>query len=320
MTENFSLVPEDAPEDAPVSKVRRRCQRCGGRPELGELICPVCEIDITSPDSKILHKPYNSGRIGEFFKGVGYFLSGFQFLLSHRSLWAVAIVPTIINVIVLGLTLWWAIENGGYLTEGAAESILEWKDGGFWDQTLYYTCAALLWTVDALWYLIIPLIVAYIFSFLGKFLFMPFMEVLSEKTEKIYLGHVVEKKFSLGRFLRELSVSLFNGLLVLVCQIAVILLLLPLNAVPFVGSVLWFLIPGCFFASMDYTDMNFIRRHYDISGRLQVWLDRKWRFLGFGFAFFFFLGTPILNILTATFVIPVASVGGTLLFLELDRK
>lgn len=316
MTEEFSVVPEESP----VLKVRPRCQRCGGRPKLGEVICPVCEINITSPDAKILHKPYSGGMVSEFFKGMGYFLTGLQFLLKHRSLWVMAIIPSIINIFVLGLTFWGAIESAGYFTEGASENIQEWKDGGFWDQTLYYTCAGLLWMVDALWYILIPLIVAYIFSLVGKFIFMPFMEVLSEKTEKIYLGHVVEKKFSIGRFLRELSVSVFNGLLVLICQVATSILLLPLHMVPVVGSVLWFLIPGCFFASMDYTDMNFIRRHYDISGRLQVWLDRKWRFLGFGFAFFFFLGTPILNILTGTFVIPVASVGGTLLFLELDRK
>jgi CysZ protein len=303
-----------------ISRPSRRCPRCGTLPDIGEKICSFCQVDIASPEAKLYHK-INTGAVGEFFRGIGYFPKGLYFLLRHRKLWIFAIIPTIINIFVLAAAFYGAWQCEGYLTDGLAEKIIPWKEGPFfWDQVLWGLSKLLIFLAEVLSFLLIPLLVAFLFSLFGKFLFMPFMELLSEKSEKIYLGKVIEEGFSLGRFSSDLMVSMFNGALVTICQIATTIILFPLHLVPIVGSLLWLLIPGCFFSSMDYTDMNFVRRRYDISSRLQVWFSRKWRFLGFGFAFFFFLGTPILNILTGTFVIPVACVGGTLLFLELDAK
>jgi CysZ protein len=299
---------------------RARCPRCGGRPDKGEEICPVCRVDVSSPEARALHKT-QAGLVGEFFCGMAYFPRGLFFILRNRRLWTFAIVPTLFNIVFLLLALYGAYLCQGYLTGGLEQKITPWEHGPFfWDQILWGLSKLVIWFANVFSFLVIPLIAAFLFSIFGKFLFMPFMEVLSEKTEQARLGYVVEEGFAVGRFSSDLVVALINGLLLMVCQIAVLIILLPLHFIPLVGSLLWFLIPGCFFSSMDFTDMNFVRRRYDISGRLGLWLQRKWRFLGFGFVFFFLLGTPILNILLGTFVIPVACVGGTLLFLELDTK
>jgi uncharacterized protein involved in cysteine biosynthesis len=95
-----------------------------------------------------------------------------------------------------------------------------------------------------------------------------------------------------------------------------LLLLLPANFIPVVGNLFWGVFLPASFASMDYTDLNLVRRGYTTREKIQLWRTYQWRFFGYGLSFFFLITIPLLN----AFVIPAAAAGGALLYLELDRK
>ena len=75
-------------------------------------------------------------------------------------------------------------------------------------------------------------------------------------------------------------------------------------------------VPNAISAAIDYTDLNLVRRRYATRAKIQLWKAHSWRFFGYGLSFFMFLTIPLLNVV----VVPAAAVGGTLLYLELDRK
>lgn len=309
---------DDSKTPVSSSENPERCWRCGAILDVGDTACRCCSSKLNDSEGRELLKK-KAGAIREFFRGLVYFPKGCYTILSNRSLWTLSLIPFAINLVVLGLAFWLAYSLNDYLFKDLGPDMKAWE-GFIWGILIKSLINIALIGLKFIEMLLVPLIVAWLFAVFGKFAFMPFMESLSEEVERLTLGDIAEQDFKLGKLSSDLIVGLFDALVLTLAQLLTFLILLPLHLIPLLGSLLWFLIPGCLFSSMDYTDMNFVRRRYSVREKLKIWSLYRYRFIGFGFAFIFLLGTPWLNIITGPFVVPAACVGGTLLFLELDQK
>jgi CysZ protein len=303
-----------------------RCPRCGERltrkaDEPKPATCARCGVDPQSAKGGE-HLLLPRSWMGELLRGATYLPRGFFRLLRSPSLWKWAVVPLVLNILVVGLSLWLATWVAYWLeTKTGAGALKTWEDaGGLW-WIMSYVVWALGWVASKLSFVILPIIstwlmVAFPFGILYKLLFMPFMELMTESTERLVLGFNEDQPFDFGRIYGNLVVAILDAILLTLLQGMLYLVLLPINLLPFLGSLLWMVLPPSIFAGMDYSDINLVRRRYTTGEKVRLWRTHEWRFLGFGLSFFFLITVPILNAV----VIPCAAVGGALLYLELDRK
>lgn len=140
----------------------------------------------------------------------------------------------------------------------------------------------------------------------------PLQDPLSEATEAL-CGDVREAAFSPTRALRGAIVSVSHTLARIIILLAGHALLLTLNLIPAVGSVAWGVLSTLWtmvWAAAEYLDAPMARHFYRFREVRQVLWRRKALALGFGAAVWLLLWVPVVNL----FFIPVAVIGGTLLF------
>jgi CysZ protein len=302
-----------------------RCPRCGEKLDKNEPkhleACPRCAVAPRSAAAGADLLPAGTWK-RELLRGASYLPRGAFRLLRTPALWKYAVVPFILNVLVLiaaGFVAYWAGE--WIVSKADDQALASWKSaGGFWN-AMSYVVFFLAVIARVLAFIILPLIsawllVAFPFNILYKIVFMPFMELLSEGTERVVLGATGDKAVDFGRIYANLVVGILDAILLTLLQGCLYLVLLPFAFIPIVGTGLWFVVPPAIFAGMDYSDLNLVRRGYPLSEKWRLWRLHEWRFLGFGISFFFLLTIPFLN----AFAIPCAAVGGALLYLELPRK
>ncbi len=313
--------------DEPVApELGTRCPRCGERLRVKAddplpSTCPRCRVEVRSAKAgEHLVAPGAWSR--ELVRGALYMPRGLFRLLRSPSLWKYAVVPLILNIIVVVLSFLLADRLAEWLVgKTGAGALRAWEDaGGLW-WVLSYVVWALGWVASKLVWVVLPLIstwliVAFPFGIIYKLLFMPFMELMTESTERLVLGFDEDQPFDFARIYSNLVVAILDAILLTLTQGLLYLLLLPINLLPFLGSLLWFALPPAVFAGMDYSDINLVRRRYTLREKVRLWRTHEWRFLGYGLSFFFLITLPLVNVV----VIPCAAVGGALLYLELDRK
>ena len=301
--------------------LRQRCPRCGEqfpKTKKHEEVPPPTECGRcgsgyrSSKAGELLVE--RKGAFREFFRGMAYLPRGALRLVRTPRLWPYATVPLILNILALivgGLLAYYVVRpwlNGiitGWEEEGGVWAVLRWG-------LVFLEYVGFLLVFPAIAFLIVcpPFNIAY------KLVFMPVMEILTEATERVMLGLEDRSGFNMARFYANLVMAIIDAVLLTVIQVVTLILLLPLNFIPFVGSAIWAVVPPAIFASMDYTDINLVRRGYTTREKTRLWGHFQWRFFGYGLAFCFFITVPLLNVA----VIPAAAVGGAMLYLELDRK
>jgi CysZ protein len=303
-----------------------RCPRCGERlvakrEDPAPDVCPRCGVKVRSEAAGERLLPAGTW-VRELLRGAFYLPRGLFRLVRSPSLWKWAVVPLILNLLVVFLSLWLASSLADWLQgKTGAGALKSWEDAGTLWWLLSYVVWALGWVASKLVYVFIPLIstwliVAFPFAILYKLVFMPFMEVLTEATERIVLGIHEDKAIDYAKVYANLVVAIVDAILLTLTQGLLYLVLLPINIIPFLGSVLWMILPPAIFAGMDYSDINLVRRAYTTREKVRLWRSHEWRFLGYGLSFFFLITLPLVNIVA----IPCAAVGGALLYLELPRK
>lgn len=309
-----------------------RCPRCGERLPLpaaekgqppsqpGEKdTCPRCKVLLRSPEAgQYLSPPRSWWK--ELLLGASFLPRGAMRVVTTPGLWKFAVVPLLINLCAILLSLFLAWLLCDWLEKATDQhALVEWT-GWFW--------GAMAWVVGALGlvarilaWILMPvvaacLIVAFPFNLLYKLVFMPFMELLTEATERHVLGiSDGDSPFELARIYANLVVAVVDAVLLTALQGLLYLLLLPMAFIPGL-NFLWLIVPPAIFAGMDYSDINLVRRGYVLREKVRLWRTHEWRFLGYGVSFFFLLTIPGVN----AFVIPAAAAGGALLYLSLDRK
>lgn len=145
----------------------------------------------------------------------------------------------------------------------------------------------------------------------------PLQDPLSEATEAS-CGDFTAAPFSLRRFARGIVESLAHTALRLAFMLAGFALLWPLHFIPLVGSALWVVLSTGW--SMGWLCVEHLSnpaaRHLRPFGQVLGAVRQRWALaLGFGASVWVLLWVPVLNF----FLLPVAIVGGTLLFRSMQQ-
>lgn len=140
----------------------------------------------------------------------------------------------------------------------------------------------------------------------------PLMDPISIHTERL-LGHDEVVEGGLGRFAQEIVRAIGNALVRLVVLALGQLLLLPLLLIPGAGGPIWTALSWTWTAlwvTAAYLDVPMARHLYPFRDEARLVRRRPAVCLGFGAAVALMLWVPLLNF----FFVPVAVIGGTLLF------
>ncbi|MGC4069346.1 MAG: EI24 domain-containing protein [Polyangiaceae bacterium] len=139
----------------------------------------------------------------------------------------------------------------------------------------------------------------------------------SEATE-VACGDFESPPFTFAGLVRGTLVSTSHTLLRVLLMVVGIALLWPINLVPIVGSVVWFVISwswSAFWLAVEHLSAPMARHLYPFSAVVRVLRQRIGLALGFGAALVLLLWIPVVNFL----LLPIAIVAGTLLFRGLLR-
>jgi CysZ protein len=179
-----------------------------------------------------------------------------------------------------------------------------------------------LWPRPELWYALIGWYAAAVLGFLlllvvgantlPLLLQAPLQDPLSEATEEL-CGGFEGAKFSPSALARGVAVSLAHTSRRIAALVAGHAVLFVFNFIPGLGSIVWTVLAAAwtmYWAAGEYLGAPMARHLYPFAAVRAALRKRTALCFGFGAAVYFLLWVPVLNF----FFIPVATVGGTLLF------
>jgi uncharacterized protein involved in cysteine biosynthesis len=294
-----------------------RCPHCGTRfLDEESTNCSECGAHPASTEVQAkLVGPGSSQR--EFFRGVRYLPRGAWKALSSPHLWptlAIALVLNVVFVIGVETIMIPALENWLKYTT-LPDALSQWTGA----MRIFKHLATFLgWTVRVAGFFAIPGLTAWVLSTPPfRIIFAVLATQVSEKLERDFVhGSPQPTSFEIFKLHRSMSAAVLSALVLTIAEAVLYGLLIPVALIPVVGTFAWLVLPRAIFSGLDQTDPTLCRKVYHPGEKIALWWAYRWRILGFGCAFFFFLGTPIFN----AFVFPAAAAGGALLYLELDRK
>ncbi|XXF76652.1 EI24 domain-containing protein [Myxococcaceae bacterium GXIMD 01537] len=233
----------------------------------------------------------------DFFQGLGLLTHAFGLILRASKLRWLSLLcaaVTFVSLVALTVLLW--------------RHAPDWV-GHFWTRPEP-------WYGRALWYLVLTLVFLVLLvvgaNVVPPLLLAPLQDPLSETTEAL-CGGGDAPPFRLGSFLRGVVTGVLHTLARIFFLLGGLAVLLPLNLIPGAGSILWTVLGSLWtmtWMAGEHLATPMTRHQYAFS---QVWraLRGRWALcLGFGAGVYVLLWVPILN----TFFLPVAIVGGTLLY------
>jgi len=226
------------------------------------------------------------------------------FLARRPRLWGWAAAPFAINTGLFALFFWFSYTRFGNWLKAFLPEDQAWG----W-QILFYLLAAL-------FILLLLALEIYLFALVGRVIAAPFLEHLTYKVE-MELGAKPEElaRFGLGqgmlRVLAQEAKKLF-------LYITLMLFLLLFNLLPGAGSAIYAALAfvlTCFFLALDFLDYPLERRGLSLGAKLKYVGRLKLTGLSFGAAVLALGVVPVVNL----GLLPLAAVGGTLLFWERKR-
>lgn len=221
-----------------------------------------------------------------FFQGIGAYLNGFGLLVRYPRLFALALIPILLTVVVLlGLA------------GGSAWLI------GRWLQASQMLAADGQLLIQVLVFLLVLFVMYLVYLPLTRVFLAPFSEKLSRKTSEL-TGANSLAKHELGFFK-----SIWEGLKLVAFQLVLVVAVLLLTIIlPPLGVPLGVFVTICF-CGIDFLDVPLSMRGLSLRQKLHfLWRSRA-RILGFAVAGYLLLHIPIVNLL----VLPVGVIGATLL-------
>lgn len=234
-------------------------------------------------------------------------MQGFKFLSEHK-LWGMASAAIAVNVVLLlglvGLASAFLVPLiQGWVAAVAASALFSWAAG---------IISFLLWCLVGPVALVLGFLVLML---VGQTVASPFLDSLSEKVESLVLGTPVAP-FTFGRMVQGSLIAvqdLIGGLLFIV---GVNLPLFVVGLVPGVGPLVASVPSFCFSAwllSQEFMGLSLARKFVTYGDRWRAVWSNKAVTLGLGTTTMMLLFVPGLNLV----LLPVAAVGGTLLYCDL---
>lgn len=270
-----------------------------------------------APDDRLVAKLREAERASMFRRLAAGFLLPFRalrFVLAHRSLWPLVIVPALLNIGIFAALIYLLVPNAGTLLSW----VWAFPEAAAWWGALLRT----LWWVAVVIVALLSLLAAYGFTLLAAgIVASPFNDALSQRAEGLMLGPdrvPTRDEHAIWGILR----SIFSSLIILLSYCMVMLPIFAFNLIPFAGQLaasLFSIVVSALFLSLEFTDPPMDRRGFGLREKFEALEDDRAFALGFGVGVAALLWIPLLNFLT----IPIAVVGGSALgavLAERERK
>jgi len=251
--------------------------------------------------------PRTGSAIKRLFRGGGYLMRGWRFVFSeHPTLVGYCAAPVIIAIIsisaVIALLSYYYSDLMGAL----------WARPDTWYMIT-------LWYVVMVFVFLLMLVLGYVaFFIMQTILSSPFNDILTERVEMLAIGKE-PPPFTFARFTKGIAVTLVHTVVKLSIYIFFMVPLILIGWIvpvvgPVVSSVGGFIVTA-YFGAYDQMDFAMARREWSFGRKIRVVSKNLSLSFGFGSSMAGVLLFPILGIL----FIPLAAVGGTLLFCDLER-
>jgi CysZ protein len=228
---------------------------------------------------------------------------GARFMMKHPRLWSLALIPIIINAVVLTIFFWISLK---YFS-GWLDNLLPQSQEWYWIILTYLLMVLLS--------IVLLLAIVFTFTVTANILASPFNDSLSAQTELLTRGGV-DTPFSIRLALKEAGRTIKEEIKKAVFYLLVVALLLLLNLVPLLGSVVYSLLFSLFtmlWLGLSFLDYSLARKGYRFGDKIKYARRNIRSVFGYGLGVFIGLLIPVFNLL----FIPVAVVGGTLLYVSL---
>lgn len=231
---------------------------------------------------------------------------GFLFLLKHRRLLPLAIVPVLINTVLFGLFFYFSLRYFHVWLD----RLLPQSDKWYWLVLIYFLTLIVI--------VLLLLLIVFTFTVVANILASPFNDALSSRTEALVTGRP-DETFSLPGLLKELGRTVIEELKKLGFYLLAVGAILILLLVPVIGSVLYtalMTVLTIFWLGLGFLDYAMARHQYRLGDKLRLGRTHLPAVMGYGLSIFLIVMVPVLNLA----LIPAAVVGGTLLFIEIVRQ
>ncbi|RJX31283.1 MAG: hypothetical protein C4525_12010 [Desulfarculus sp.] len=230
-------------------------------------------------------------------------LTALGFVWRHKRLWWLTTLPFLVNLALFALFFWFSYTHLGQWVRGLLPSAESW-----WWQALAYLLLVLL-------VLALLALEVYLFAVVGRIICEPFLDLLTRRTERLAqdmpLGAAARSAGLLHDLLRVIRQSILRLLLFL----AVMLPLLLLNLLPGLGGLIYAALAWLvtsFFLALEFMDYPLDRRGLRLREKIAYVRGMGLGWLGFGSAVLVLGLVPLVNFA----LLPLAAVGGTLLYLQ----
>lgn len=238
-------------------------------------------------------------------RGFRFAFRGLSYLLSQTSLWGLAALPVLLNILLFGGGIWTLI----HFFPDLLGQFMDRPEVWYW--WIAYVLLALILV------LAFALLIIFSFTALGCALAGPFLDLLSERVER-QLGRT-EESLKIGELAKEIGKGLVTSVAAVVLLLLGQLLLLLLWFVPVVGHLVYLVanpLLGAYFFAVEFFDFPLGRRRLTTAQRFRFINRHKGESVGFGLAVFLTTMIPLLNFL----MMPAATVGATMLVRELEGE
>jgi CysZ protein len=262
--------------------------------------------------------PIPRNPVASFARGLSYLPRAFRLIRADRRLRRYALLPFLINLAVFALALTAFIHWFPDLLALVSGWTRVAQPEAWYALPLYWLAAAARWLIAVLLLAAAALVTWFTFTLLGNVIASPFNEALSAATERALGSGPPEGAGGLLGFTREGWRAASDEIRRFAFFLLVQATLLPLNLVPVAGNVAY---AGCsiafgvLFMALDYTDSPMSRRRIPVGRRRRVVAANPALMSGFGGALFLAIFVPGLSLVC----MPLGVVGGTLLYLDLER-
>lgn len=217
-------------------------------------------------------------------------------LMTRPKLLLYTFLAAITTCLAMGLILWISWLGGS--------SVIDWMVNWLGWESVGGFLGGLLKISYALFMLVATF---YLFPAVAGIIGLPFYDLLSEEVESAITGTTEDAPFFPGLIQGLKSSLLFLGL-----RLMVLILGLPLFFIPFLGSILLFLI-NAGFLRFDFLDVPMARRGWTFQQKWRLLKSQRKSQWTFGITTALLLSIPLLNL----FIPPLSVIAGTLLFINL---
>ncbi|MFH1135254.1 MAG: EI24 domain-containing protein [Pseudomonadota bacterium] len=242
------------------------------------------------------------GLVGGFL----FNLKGIKFLLGHRSLMGLALIPIALNTLVFALTIYFGLHFFN-----------EWLAGLLPDSGAWYWLA-LVWAARIVLVLVFMGVLVFVFRPLAEILASPFNDALAGRTEFLVTGKAPGPS-SLKDILKETSRTVVEELKKLMLLAVALSMVFLFSFIPVIGQMAFaplLTLVGIFWAGLSYLDVAMARKSYRLGDKIGLMKSNPLPVTGYSVGVFLGFLVPLFNLA----FISAAVVGGTLLFLELTEE